>query len=325
MKLTTPLTLGEVAKWLNLHYKGDPNVVISGINEIHKVEPGDLTFVDHPKYYDRVLSSPATTIVIDQDQDPPEGKALLVAEDPFSVFNQLAGYYRLKDNAPEQPVYHRGQEVVLGQGVQIFPGVYLGDQVHIGDYSVIYPNTVIYAGTQIGSHVTIHANTTIGADAFYFKSRGTYHEKMLSSGKVVIEDHVEIGSNCSIDRGVSGYTHIGEGTKIDGEVHLGHGVVIGKHCLIAAQVGIGGKTILEDYVKLWGQVGLNKSIRLGKGAEILASSAVSKSIPGNETYFGIPALPTNQAYRELAAVRKLPRWQQEIENRLTAGDNTPSW
>jgi UDP-3-O-[3-hydroxymyristoyl] glucosamine N-acyltransferase len=325
MKLSNPITVGQVADWLNLPFKGDPAQVINGINEIHKVEHGDLTFVDHPKYYETVLGSSATTIVIDQEQEPPEGKALLFAEDPFSIFNQLAGYYRLKDNPPEQPAYHRGQDVILGEGVQIFPGVYLGDQVHIGDYSVIYPNTVIYAGTQIGAHVTIHANTTIGADAFYFKSRETHHEKMLSSGKVVIEDHVEIGSNCCIDRGVSGHTRIGEGTKIDGEVHLGHGVEVGKHCLIAAQVGIAGKTILEDRVKLWGQVGLNKSIRLGEGAEVFASSAVSKSIPGNESYFGIPALPSNQAFRELAAVRKLPRWQEEIEKRLRAGDNTPSW
>ena len=325
MKLSEPLTLAQAAKWLNLTYKGQPDHRITGVNEIHKVEAGDLTFVDHPKYYEKVLQSAATTILIDKDQEPPEGKALLIADDPFAVFNQVTGYYRLKDQVPAQPAYYRGYKVKVGEGVQIFPGVYLGDHVSIGDHTVIYPNTVVYSGTEIGSNVTIHANTSIGGDAFYFKDRETHHDKLLSAGKVVIEDHVEIGSNCSIDRGVSGITRIGEGTKIDGEVHIGHGVEIGKHCIIAAQVGIGGKTILEDHVKLWGQVGLNKSIRLGEGAEIFASSAVSKSIPGNETYFGIPAVPTSQAYRELAAMRKLPRWQQEIEKRLRAGDNTPSW
>ncbi len=324
MKLSKPLTLEQLAHWLNLPYKGEPDHLITGVNEIHKVENGDLTFVDHPKYYETVLQSAATTILIDQEQEPPEGKALLFADDPFAVYNQITGYYRLKEEIPQRPAYYRGNQVTLGAGVQIFPGVYLGDNVTIGDYSVVYPNTVIYAGSQIGSHVTIHANTTIGADAFYFKARQNHHDKLLSAGKVVIEDHVEIGSNCSIDRGVSGLTHIGEGTKIDGEVHIGHGVEIGKHCLIAAQVGIGGKTILEDHVKLWGQVGLNKSIRLGEGAEILASSAVGKSLEGHETYFGIPAIPSKQAFSELRAIRKLPTWQQEVEQRLKAGDDTPT-
>lgn len=325
MQLPTTLTLHEVASWLGLAYKGPPDHPITGLNEIHKVTEGDLTFVDHPKYYEQALGSAATTILMDQETKPPDGKAILIAEDPFSVFNQMVGFYRLSDHAPDKASYYGGHHVELGNGVQIFPGVYLGDHVSIGNNTVIYPNTVLYAGTQIGSNVTIHANTSIGADAFYFKSRETHHDKLLSSGKVVIEDEVEIGSNCCIDRGVSGHTRIGHGTKIDGEVHIGHGAEIGKYCLIAAQVGIGGKTILEDKVKLWGQVGLNKSIRLGEGAEVFASSAVSKSIPGNESYFGIPALPTNQAFRELAAVRKLPRWQEEIEKRLRAGDNTPSW
>ena len=320
MKLSTPLTLHQLATWMDLAYKGSPDHTINGINEIHKVTEGDLTFVDHPKYYDRALQSAATTILMDQETTPPAGKAVLLADDPFAVYNQLVGYYRLKEDPPEQPAFHRGRNVQIGHNVQIYPGVYLGNHVAIGDYTVIYPNTVIYAGTEIGAHVTLHANSTIGADAFYFKSRAAHHDKLLSGGKVVIEDYVEIGANCSIDRGVSGETRIGYGTKIDGEVHIGHGAELGRHCIIAAQVGIGGKTILEDEVKLWGQVGLNKAIRLGKGAVVMASSAVSKSIPGDEVYFGIPAKPTSQAYRELAAVRKLPGWQRDIEQRLQLHD-----
>ena len=315
MKLQNSTTLGHVASIINAAYKGDPKHPITGINEIHKVENGDLTFVDHPKYYDQALHSAATTILINKDTEPPDGKGLLIADDPFDAYNELVRHFKPYQDEPNGN-YCQGRNVRIGKNTTIFPGVYIGNNVSIGDNCMIYPNCAIYAGTEIGNDVIIHANSTIGGDAFYFKARETHHDKLISCGKVVIEDHVEIGGCCTIDKGVSGITRIGEGSKLDGQVHVGHGAVIGKHCILAALVGIGGKSILEDEVKLWGQVGINKDIRIGKGAVVLASSAVSKSIPGNEIYFGAPAVPKGQAYKEAAAIRKLPGWIKEVEQKL---------
>lgn len=320
MKLSEPTTLQSIADLLNAHFKGDPSQSIQGINEIHKVEQGDLTFVDHPKYYDQVLNSAATTILIDKEVEPPEGKGVIIVYDPFAAYNQLTNYYDpyynpSLDDSGSNPFY-QGENVSFGNGTSIFPGVYLGSDVKIGRHCTIYPNTVIYSGTEIGDNVVIQGNCVIGGDAFYFKDRDTYHDKLESVGKVVIDNDVEIGAGCTVDRGVSGITRIGEGTKLDGQVHIGHGVEIGKHCILAAQTGVGGKTVLEDKVKLWGQVGINKSIRIGEEAIVYACSCVSKSIPGGEIYFGSPAVPKGQAYKEAAAIRKLPTWMKSIDQKI---------
>lgn len=316
MKLDQPTTLEAIANYLNMPYKGESHQQIAGLNEIHKVEQGDLTFVDHPRYYEKVLDSAATTIIINKDIDPPAGKGLIISEDPFTAYNTLVDCYQNHRDTAEKPDYYQGHNVDIGKNSVIFPGVYLGNDVSIGDRCVIYPNAVIGAGSKIGHHVTIHGNVTIGGDAFYYKDRGTYHDKLHSGGRVVIEDHVEIGAACTIDRGVSGLTLIEEGTKLDAQVHVGHGVEIGKNCIIAAQVGIGGKTILEDRVKLWGQVGINKGLRIREGTEVLALSGISKSTEPDTVYFGAPAVPKGQAYKETASMRKLPEWMKSIEEKL---------
>ena len=316
MKLKAAITLAEASNMVKGRFKGDPNHQITGLNEIHKVERGDLTFVDHPKYYEKALYSLATTILINKDTEPPDGKGLIIIDDPFDAYNELVNHFKPYKDIANGSSFYQGKDVQVGDNVTIFPGVYIGNNVRIGDNSTIYPNTVIYAGTQIGKNVIIHGNATIGGDAFYFKSREAHHDKLISCGNVVIEDDVEIGGCCTIDKGVSGITRIGEGSKLDGQVHIGHGVEIGKRCILAAQVGIGGKSILEDDVKLWGKVGINKGIRIGEGAVVLAASSVSKSIPGNDIYFGAPAVPKGQAYKEVAAIRKLPNWIKEIEQKL---------
>lgn len=315
MKLLSPLRVHELADRLNADLLGNKNLQIEGINEIHKVEPGDLTFVDHPKYYDAALQSSASVVLIDQTVECPDGKALVVSDDPFRDFNWLVKRHRLNNQLPVNG-NHLHEDIEVDHNSTIFPGVYLGNQVKLGNNVTIHPNAVIYAGTEIGDNVVIHSNATIGADAFYFKNRGTYHDKLESSGKVVIESDVEIGAGCTIDKGVSGITRIGKGTKLDNQVHIGHGVVVGQHCLMAAQVGIGGKTVIEDHVTLWGQVAINKSIRIGAKAEILACSGVSKSLPGHTTYFGAPAVEKKQAYQEVAAMRKLPKWMKEVQEQM---------
>src|SRR6185437_13279179 len=273
MDLNKPISVKEAAELLGLPYKGDGSLVITGINEIHKVRKGDLTFVDVPKYYDKALGSDADFIIINKEVEFPEGKAILISNDPFHDYNRLITHF-MPEEKPWHAAYSKGENVRIGKDVQIYPGVVLGRDIEIGDGSVIYPNVVVYDNAVIGENVIIHANTVIGGHAYYYKNRKTHYEKLISCGKVILQNDVEIGAACTIDKGVSGVTIIGEHTKLDNQVHVGHGVVIGKRCLIGAQVGIGGKTIIEDDVIIWGQTGITKDVTIGSRAVISAQSGV---------------------------------------------------
>lgn len=305
MILPRALLVETIAEWLQVTVVAGIATHITGINEIHKVTEGDLTFVDHPKYYTKVLASAASTVLINRaDVANPQQKTLLLSDDPFRDYNALVK--RLADTVIMQQAVN--DAAFIGEHTVVQYGAVLGNNVRIGKHCLIYPNVVIYDGTVIGDHVTIHANTVVGADAFYYKRRPEGYDKLLSCGRVVIYDHVEIGACCTIDRGVSGDTIIGHGTKIDNHVHIAHGVVIGSHCLIAAQVGIAGKTIIEDNAILWGQVGVSKDLTIGAGAVILAQSGVSKSLEGGKTYFGAPAEEARQAWRRTGELKQLIEW-----------------
>ncbi len=313
MKLQQSISLGEVAAYLQCRMIGSPDMVISGLNEIHKVGLGDLSFVDYHKYYDRALQSGASVILINAEVDFPPHKGILISDDPFRDYNRLVQRYY--DVNPVLGGKHiLGKEVKLGKNVVFMENVVIGDRVTIGDNCRFFPNVVVHNDTIIGDNVTIQANTTIGSDAFYYKKRPSGYDKLLSCGRVIIHDDVEIGSGCTIDKGVSGDTIIGAGTKFDNQVHIGHGAVIGRNCLFAAQVGVGGKTIIQDDVTLWGQVGVQKDILIEKGAVVLGQSGVSKSLKGNKVYFGSPAGDVKHRYRELAYLRRLPDFMDRLTN-----------
>ncbi len=312
MKLNTPISVKEAANFLQIEYVGDGGLIITGINEIHKVEKGDLTFVDVEKYYDKALKSQASIILINKEVTCPEQKALLISESPFLDYNKLVEKFRLPENQPSQSGYTDPQ-AQIGEGTVIYPGCYIANGVTIGKNCQIHPNVTIHTNTHLGDNVIIQANTVIGADAYYYKKFPSHFEKMISCGRVIIHDNVEVGTLCTIDKGVSGDTIIDEGTKLDSQVHVGHGVVIGKRCLITAQVGIGGKTTIEDEVVLLGQVGVAKDLRIGKGALVLSKTGVSKSLEGGKVYFGIPVQESRTIYRQLAALRKLPDWINQVE------------
>ncbi|HLP11048.1 MAG TPA: LpxD N-terminal domain-containing protein [Flavobacteriales bacterium] len=301
MKLEKPTTLKEIAAFLGCEFSGDPSHVITGINEIHVVEPGDVVFVDHPKYYDKALKSKATTIIINKDVECPEGKGLLISDDPCRDFNKLNKHYR--------PVQHLtnavGTNAKIDKSAVIYPNVTIGNNVTIGAGSIIYPGVVIMDHTVIGNNVIIHANTTIGGEAFYYKKRDGVFEKMHTCGRVIIHNDVEIGAQCSIDRGLTGDTTIGQGTKIDNQVHIGHDVVVGKNCLFAAQVGIAGCVVVEDGVTLWGQVGVISGVTIGKGAVVMGQSGVGEDLEGGKNYFGSPCGEARKKYRELAALKTI--------------------
>jgi UDP-3-O-[3-hydroxymyristoyl] glucosamine N-acyltransferase len=308
MKFPRNHTLAEIAGLTGTAYKGPSDFVVSGLNEIHVAEPGDLTFVNTEKYYRKALGSAATTILIDQEVECPEGKALLISDDPFRDYTFLAKYFR-PTPVPVNSRFFKGENTSIGEGTLIHHGVVIGNNVRIGNNCILYPNVVIYEDTVVGDHVIIHANSSIGSDAFYYSS----FRKMHTCGRTILEDWVEIGANCSIDRGVSGDTVIGKHSKLDNQVHIGHDTRIGERCILAAQVGIAGISRLEDNVVLWGKVGVNKEVVIGTGAVVLGTSGVSKSLEGGKVYFGAPARENRKVLRELAALSRLPEWMENLK------------
>lgn len=308
MKLPFPITVQSVADSFQAKTAGNPLQEITGINEIHMVEPGDVTFVDHPKYYDKVLKSAATTIILNKEVECPEGKSLIFHEDPFTVYTGIIRKFR----SFEPAVAMVSPSAVIGEGTVIQPGAFVGNHVTIGKNCVIHPGVSIYDHCVIGDEVIIHSGSVIGADAFYFKKRDWGWDKMLSCGRTVLEDRVEVGANCTIDRGVSGDTRIGQGTKFDNHVQIGHDTVVGKNCLIGCATIIAGVTKIEDDVLIWAQVAIQKDLVIGKGATILATSAVDKNLPGGKVYFGAPAEEARKKWREMAAVRQLPELLQRL-------------
>ena len=302
MKFPNSKTLKEIAHIINCDYVGADDFEILGMNEIHVVESGDIVFVDHPKYYDKALQSAATIVLINKVVECPDGKALLISDDPFRDFNKLTNHFKpfKSSNTAISP------SAKIGENTIIQPNCFIGNNVSIGNNCVIHANVTIYDDAIIGNNVTIHSGTILGASAFYYKNRPEGFDQLLSCGRVVLEDNVHIGALCTIDNGVTANTTIGEGSKLDNQVQVGHDTVIGKKCLIASQVGIAGCVIIEDQVTIWGQVGIASGITIGEKAVISAQSGVSKSLEGHKSYFGTPADDFRSKYKEIASIRKIP-------------------
>ncbi|WP_346236014.1 UDP-3-O-(3-hydroxymyristoyl)glucosamine N-acyltransferase [Niabella insulamsoli] len=313
MKFDAPVPLAEIASLIHATLVGNKTASAKGINEIHVVEEGDLVFVDHPKYYDKCVNSAASFIIINKEVDVPEGKALLIVEEPFEAYLQIVSKYR-----PFQPSLDMvAASAVVGEGSVIMPNAYLGNNVTIGKNCVIHPNVTILDHCIIGDNVIIQSSTVIGSDAFYYNkktNREVHYKKMTSCGRVIIQNDVEIGAGCTIDRGVSGDTIIGAGTKMDNQVHVGHDTTIGKNCLFAAQVGIAGAAVIEDEVILWGQVGISKTLTIGRGAVVNAQSGVPSSLPGGKAYFGSPAGEAREKMKEVAWIKRIPEIWEKVKN-----------
>ena len=309
MKFSTPQTIEGIARILNCDYIGNAEFPVFGMNEIHVVASGDIVFVDHPKYYEKALTSKATIILINKKVDCPDGKSLLISDDPFRDFNILTNYF----NPFIAATSTISKSAIIGKNTVLQPNVFVGNNVKIGNNCLIHSNVCIYDNAIIGNNVTIHSGTILGADAFYYKNRPDKFDKLLSGGNVIIEDHVDIGALCTIDKGVTASTMIKEGTKIDNQVHIGHDTVIGKRCLIASQVGISGCVIIEDFVTIWGQAGITSGITIGEKAIISAQSGVSKSLEGHKSYFGTPADDFRKKYKEIAAIRLIPEIMDKLD------------
>jgi len=309
MKFPRTYSLKEIAQIIQTPFVGSEDFPVEGMNEIHVVTPGDIVFVDHPKYYDKALHSAATIVLINKEVPCPDGKALLISDDPFRDFNKLSKHFRPFESSPETP----SKTAIIGEGTIIQPNVFIGNHVRIGKHCLIHSNVVLYDHTIIGDDVVIHAGTILGANAFYYKKRPEGFDPLVSCGRVVVEDHVEIGAACTIDKGVTGDTTIGAGTKIDNQVHIGHDTIIGKKCLIAAQTGIAGCVVIEDEVTIWGQVGMRSGITIGSKTEIMAQSGVSKDLVGGKSYYGTPAIESREKLKQLAFINKIPEILEKLK------------
>ncbi len=303
MRFPKTYNLETIAQIIGCEFIGDPNFEVFGSNEIHVVQPGEIVFVDHPKYYDKALNSNASVILINKEVPCPEGKALLISDDPFRDFNKISTYFRPFQKS-DNLISH---SAIVGEGTILQPNVILGNNVTIGKNCLIHANVVIYDNTIIGDNVIIHSGTVLGADAFYFKKRETYFDPLISCGRVIIEDNVTIGASCTIDRGVTGDTTIGEGSKLDNQIQIGHDTVIGKMCLIASQVGIAGCVVIKNYVTIWGQVGITSGVTIGEKVSILAQSGVSKNLEQNKVYFGTPAEESREKLKQIAYLKRLTK------------------
>jgi len=310
MRFEKPVLLQQIAQLIQAELVGNTTASATGINEIHKVEEGDLAFVDHPKYYDTCINSAASFIIINKRASFPEGKALLIVDEPFEAYLKIVDHFR-----PFKPSMKMiSDSAVIGKGTVVMPNTYIGNQVTIGKNCIIHPNVTILDQVIIGNDVIIQPGTIVGSDAFYYNkktNRDVHYKKMTSCGRVVIENAVEIGAGCTIDRGVTGDTLIGAGTKIDNLVHIGHDTIIGRNCLFAAQVGIAGAVTIEDNVILWGQVGVSKTLSIGEGAVVYAQSGVKDSIAGNKVYFGSPVEDAKEKMKEFVWIKRIPEiWEK---------------
>ena len=311
MKLANPISIDELLGILQTEaiVKGKTDNRVCGINELHSVEEGDLSFVDNEKYYDRMLRSKASVILIDKDYDCPEGKTLIFVKDPLMSYLTVVRKYI--HFTPQQEAIHPSAQI--GEGTVVQPCTFIGENVTIGKNCIIHSNVSIYADTVIGDNVVIHSGSVIGADACYFQKRPDGWVKFDSCGKTVIGNDVEIGCCVCIDRGVSGDTFVGNGCKFDNFVQVGHDTYIGHRCLFGAHSAVAGCSRIEDECVIWAKSVINKDLTVAKRTTLLALSAIDKNVTEEGTVlFGTPAIDARRKWREMACTRQLPEMADEI-------------
>ena len=325
-------TLTEIAALVQGDVVGDGRTLITGIGGLKDARPGDLTFLANPKYLPLLVQTAAAAVITSRDIAR-ASKPIVRTDHPSLAFARIAETLFPPAHRHPQGVHAtavvspratlgRGvalgphvvveDEAVIGDGVVLYAGVYVGARARIGGQTLIYPNVVIREDAVIGRRVIIHGGTVIGADGFGFGTVDGIHHKIPQRGTVVIEDDVEIGANCAIDRARFDVTRVGRGTKIDNLVHIAHNVIIGEHALLVAQVGISGSTTLGHHVTLGGQVGVVGHVTIGDHAVVGAQGGVTKSMPPGGYWWGTPARDLAQWKQMYGATQLLPKWQARV-------------
>jgi len=325
-------TLGELAEYVGGRIVGNPNVIIKSASTLGRAEEGDISFLANNKYEKQLRITKASAVIVGKETTN-TSVPLLIAEDPYYAFMQimvlLHGHRKHKkvgvsakasisDSAKigaDCSIHDFAtiaDDARIGDGCIVYPGVYVGQEVQVGNDCIIYPNVTIYDGCKIGNRVIINANSTIGEDGFGYASHKGVHHKIPQTGTVVIEDDVEIGACCGIERGTLGDTVIGQGSKLGDLVTIGHGTKIGAHCLLVAQVGIAGSTTLGHHCVVGGQVGIVGHIAIGNNVTIAAQAGVINNIPDGKVVLGAPAIEANQGKRAYSMIQYLPEMRQNI-------------
>ena len=327
-------TLGELAEYVGGRICGDANVLIKSASTLGRAREGDISFLVNRKYEKQLRTTQASAVIVGREVTN-TSIPLLVADDPYYAFMQimvlLHGHRKHKkvgigprtsisDSAKIGVDCHIhdfatiADEAKIGDGCVVYPGVYIGEGVQVGNDSIIYPNVTIYDGCKLGNRVIINANSTIGEDGFGYASYKGVHHKIPQIGGVVIEDDVEIGACCGVERGTLGDTIIGQGSKLGDLVTIGHGAKIGAHCLLVAQVGIAGSTTLGHHCVVGGQVGIVGHINIGNNVTIAAQAGVVNNIPDGQVVLGAPAIEANQGKRAYSMIQYLPEIRQNIRS-----------
>jgi UDP-3-O-[3-hydroxymyristoyl] glucosamine N-acyltransferase len=326
-------TLGELAEYIKGRVVGDPDVIIKSASTLGRAGAGDISFLTNRKYKKQLRTTKASAVIVGKEGAANASVPLLIADDPYYAFMQimvlLHGHRKHKKVGISQRAsisdsakigadcqIHDfttvSDEAKVGDGCVIYPCVYVGPGVQIGNDSIIYPNVAIYDGCKIGNRTIINANTTIGEDGFGYASHKGVHHKIPQIGIVIIEDDVEIGTCCAIERGTLGDTIIGQGSKIGDLVTIGHGTKIGPHCLLVAQVGIAGSTTLGHHCIVGGQVGIVGHINIGNNVTIAAQAGVINNIPDGKVVLGAPAIEAGQGKRAYGMIQYLPEMRTNI-------------
>ena len=329
-----PRPLGELAAYVGGRVIGDPKIIIKSAATLGRSQEGDISFLVNRKYEKQLQSTKASAVIVGKETTAAP-VSLLISDDPYYAFMQimvlLHGHRKHKkvgispravisDNARVGTDCHIHDFVVIddqskvGDGCIIYPCAYIGQNVEIGNDTIIYSNVAILDGCKVGNHVIINANSTIGADGFSYATHKGIHHKVPQIGAVIIEDDVEIGSCCAIERGTLADTIIGQNSKLGNLVTIGHGSRIGPHCLLVAQVSIAGSTTIGHHCVVGSQVGIVGHITIGNNVTIGAQAGVIENIPDGQTVLGSPAIDADVGKRAYGMIQNLPEMHQTIQD-----------
>jgi UDP-3-O-[3-hydroxymyristoyl] glucosamine N-acyltransferase len=312
---------------------GDPDILIHGVNTLSDASEGDISFLSNPKYTAQLGQTRASAVIVAEDAELPTGMAALRCLSPYGAMatativihgyrkhprwgidsrTEVADSARIGPSANIGPFVTISPDVAIGANATIYPGCYIGDRVTIGDDVILYPNVVIYDDSRIGDRVTLHAGTVIGDDGLGYAPVGDSWLKIPQIGRVVIEDDVELGAGCNLNRGTLCETRIGGGTKFSDQVLIGHGCKIGRNCMFVGQVGLAGSVTVGEHVTIGGQVAVAGHLSIGDNTVINGKSGVWSSIDANMTVLGNPAIEAKRYRRQAASARKLTEMLKQL-------------